>query len=206
MKKLSFVLLTILFPYIVTSKLKAQDTLIINDNYKWRTGGKLIGERSGYYSFASDDYPVYSGGIQLIYNFLNSNSSLESGIYISKRAMYHYYIYPAKFNYLNIPINYRLETKIIYVSSGLYLDYLAGYKIKPLTDGNTYVFEEKNNLFHLGYNLNLGFEKILSQYINIFVEGRYASNITSHAKIVSFKGNGFTNFGIAFGANYKFLK
>lgn len=216
--------LIFLFAFL-TMNVFAQDTLIVAKNYKYKIGIKGLFERSGLYTVIGNDpeaLPVYSFGVQVISKFGNSKSSLESGLYYLSRASNLEYRYYGSFGYygfphipfwyrnIHLPVNYRLDTKIIYFAVGLYGDYLVRKSAREF-DGfiESYGTDRK---FNLGFNLNLGFEKPFSKTLCLFVEAGFSYNLTSFRKEDDFfiynsdRAFGFTNYGVNFGINYKFLR
>ena len=193
--------------------LNAQDTIIEFNNYKWKIGGKFIFEKSGDYSLAYDNSDVTSEGLQLVYKINETKSSLESGIYYLTKA--HRYLYhqninsygvivPVRYKFISIPLMYRYDTRIFYFGGGLHLDYLAN-----VTSDNEYYLNlldrGTERKFQLAAALTAGFEKSIYDYINIFFEGRFSNNLTSSKTEAEFFKSSYTNYGFAFGLNFKVL-
>lgn len=208
--------LLMIFFLIFVCKVNAQDTLIINNNYKWKIGGKLILERSNDYSQSYQNSDVVSGGLQLIYNLETKLSQLESGVYLIQKANTYYssanigsqvlFLVPVKYNFLSIPLLYRVETRYIYFCGGITFDYL----LKTSTQNDFYFhlipFYGNDRIFQMQAGIQVGFEKYLSNQSSIFFEGRLYNNISSSKIEDDFFRRSFTNYGIGTGLNFKLLK
>ena len=210
----------IVYLVLTASFLIAQDTIIVFNNFNYKIGLKFSSQGSADKSqFTNTYYNVSGGGIQLIRQINKSKFSLESGIYYSSKAKpYHqqYYYYPNNYlnviiiySYLSLPINFRYDTKVVYVSGGVFFDYLVNksndYLINSIRD---YGIDRK---FNIGYNLTLGVEKQISSKINFFVEGvlnktlSWAKVTEGHYLIDSNFKTTFNNYGVTVGLNYKFI-
>lgn len=191
LKAIFFLTIVLLF-----NKSIAKDTLIIFNNYKYKVGSKLIFERSGDYYQTPDSYETFSYGLQLISKLGKTKSSIETGLYKITKALTVHEKALVFYNYLSIPINYRFDTKVFYISGGLYFDYLTGKNVRftniPLM--------ENYRKFNVGYNIATGVEKIIDEELSLIVEGRLFSNLFAN------KGGGFVNLGFALGVNYKLLR
>jgi hypothetical protein len=214
MKSKKFILLGIFALLINYTHLKAQDTIIEYNNYKWKLGGKFIIEKSGDYSLAYDNSDVTSGGMQIVYKLFGTRSSLESGIYYLTKA--HRYLYhqninssgvivPIKYKFISVPLMYRYDTRIFYFAVGLHLDYLASIASENefylnLLDRGT------DRKLQMAAAFTAGFEKSIYDYMNIFFEGRFASNLTASKTEEELFKTSYTNYGFALGLNFKLLK
>ncbi len=215
MKKILYIFCLIVIPLIGSTQ---NDTLITRSNYKYKIGVKGLYEKS-VASFTPETKTVYNFGLQGIYRFGNSKSSLESGIYFFNKMIDAKYKDPVssnsvinEINYKNIhiPVNYRLDTRIIYFSFGVYTDYLFTIKADNLVDYKEQNLEDRK--YNFGINGSIGIEKPISPKITFFVEGEFSSNLTSSKKEHSFfyfndtRAFQFANYGFALGINYKLLK
>ena len=211
---------SLIFYLILTASfLKAQDTIIVYNNFNYKIGLKFSSQGSADKSqFTKIYYNVSEGGIQLIRQINKSKFSLESGIYYSSKAKAYqsYYYRPYNYlnvliiyNYLSLPINFRYDTKVLYVAGGVFFDYLVNksndYLIKSIKD---YGIDRK---FNIGYNVSLGVEKQISSKINFFVEGVLFKTLSwpkvaeGRFFIDSNLKTTFNNYGVTVGLNYKFL-
>jgi hypothetical protein len=210
----------------------AQDTLITGKNYKYKFGAKLQSERSiADNSILDNSFGVMCGGLQLIRKIANTKSSFESGIYFNTKAREYYarflnenyagYYYTASYDvyyhYLSIPVNFRLDTKSIYFSVGVFFDYLLNHTNDERT--NYFISRDENygvdRKFLFGYNLNLGVEKSVSDNISVFMEARIAATVSSAKTDGGFVldngtdgnlGHSNINYGFGIGINYKLLR
>jgi len=178
------------------------DTLIINNNYKWKVGVKGLFEKSGIPVLAPIETNVYNFGASLVYKLGTSKSSIESGVFSLNR----------KFNIIDenvqrniqIPFKYRLETKIIYLNIGIYGSYLLYKNVGSFVGGS-------DRKFNLGYTGALGIEKNISKQFSIFVEAEFSTDLTSASNKNSFFDFGvstpyYENYGFSIGVNYKVSK
>lgn len=212
MKKLLIIIL-----FIFTSKiLCAQfDTLFVYNNYRFKTGIKLLMQKSQW-TITPTSIPVYNYGIQGVYKLGNSKSSLESGIYSYKRKMEYPYINPSinanwmreiTFTNIHVPLKYRLDTKTIYFTIGVYGEYLLLTKADFLED--YYQTSSKDRKFNMGYIYSLGFEKPISTHFCLFIEGTVSANLSSMKAdddFLSYRSSRYeqiVNYGVALGINYK---
>jgi len=222
-------LYSFLFLFSSFSSAKAQeDTIIISKNYKFKIGAKFIVESSGDNSFSDRTASVGSFGAQVIYKLGRSKSSIESGFYyLNRAAIYEYDYYPPgshfyadqyfKITYgnLHLPLNYRLDTRIIYFRVGTYFDYLVRtstdyeFLLDSLKYYGNYGTDRK---FNMGLDMGIGFEKQFSKTLSLFAEAELSMNLTSPKMENGFwifddrSGGGFANVGCAFGINYKLLR
>jgi hypothetical protein len=221
MKKIKVLLM--IFILIFVYKANAQDTLIINNNYKWKIGGKFMHEKSSLsYNFVKT-YNVNNFGVQIIRRTNNQKLFWESGIYKITRAMNEFYRitfinqYPTNFSspsyyhHLNIPFNILYDTRVLYVSGGPYIEFLL-QSTSEIKRFHSHEFEIMKlepvykRKFHVGLNLNAGVEKIINSHLNLFIEGRISQNLLSNNYgSSSYSRTKFINAGIGIGINYKFL-
>jgi hypothetical protein len=204
------------FLLFIVSQLKAQDTIIVNNNYTFKAGIKI--SREGTAEIYDNDnlyYSVFGGGIQLIGKIKNCKSSIESGMYYTTKAKIYnsyYFFYPGNVvytQYLTLPVNYRCDTKVLYVEGGVFFDYLvhrfSRYSISSIYD---YGVDRKLNM---GYDIAIGMEKQISRTVNFYFEGKLFDTVSSPKKdggglVTSNVKTTYRNYGVAFGVNYKFLK
>ncbi len=220
-------ILVLLFP-VVSLKSSGEDTLSVHNNFNYKLGVKLISEQSldervinGY-----ENRNVWYGGLQVIRKISESKCSLESGIYLSSKlkdyaAYYHssfsypnglYVPYTVKYHYLSIPVNFRVDTRLVYVSGGCFIDYLLYHS----TDHEYYIDSTENfgtdRKVSLGYNFTLGLEKSFSSSMSVFAEVRFLYTLSQPKTDGNFFLNHGTlaptnsNYGIAFGVNYKLFR
>lgn len=178
------------------------DTLITNNNYKFKVGIKGMGEKSGIPSLEPINKNVFNYGGSLMYKLGNSKSLIESGFYSFIR----------KFNNQNeitqhniqIPLKYRIETKIIYFSVGFYGSYLIA---KDVYNKSIYSETSSDRKFNIGYTGSLGIEKNISNQFSIFMEAEFSNDLTSVKKGGSLfqLNNSYSVGGFAIGVNYKIL-
>jgi len=193
-------ILTLLFLFfaLCSFQANAHDTISVNNISKYKIGAKFIGERSGDYSLTPQSYTVFSGGIQVIRQLKNSKSSIESGIYLTSKAVASY-AYHELFQNISIPINYRFDTKIIYIAAGPFIDYLVN---ENFSHGGQH--DDNSRKFNVGGNVNLGVEKSINKSLSLMIEARYAITLSSSSTgRRGFFGPSYTNYGFAVGVNYR---
>ncbi|PCJ24240.1 MAG: hypothetical protein COA97_10120 [Flavobacteriales bacterium] len=182
------------------------DTIIVNNNSKFKIGIKGLLERSN--RGPNFNQLVYNYGIHGIYKLGNSKSFLETGVFSLNRKFGGYY--EVTYRNIQIPVKYRLETKIIYFNIGIYGSYLLAIEADYITTHNKTSSDRK---FNVGYIGALGIEKKISKQFSIFIEGWFTDELSSIKK----KDRGFfyfdseynieePNIGIAIGINYKILR
>ena len=174
--KNSILVILLLFSQILTAQ---NDTLIIANNYKFKVGVKGLIENSGAFYLTPETKRVYNIGAQVIYKLGNSKSSIESGVYYYTRSFYisDQYVYAESiYRNIHLPINYRLDTRIIYFALGFYVDYLLVTEIIEPWKNNELLKNDKNLIF--GYNVNIGLEKAISPQFSFFVEIEGCDNLT----------------------------
>jgi hypothetical protein len=198
-------LLLILFFF--TECLSAQDTIVHYNNYKLKFGIKNIIDLAKDNSLTPNSIVVLGLGAQFVYRLSNSRSSIESGIYLITKgyAGDRYYNENNTYLFLSMPINFRYDTKIVYLAFGPYIDYF----LKATNDYDPYYqgyFDDYRN-WNLGVNINLGIEKYISKRIGVFTEFRSFINITPSRNNASSSFHwSYQNYGVALGLNYKILK
>jgi hypothetical protein len=217
-----------LIGFLFSMTVLSQDSSIIAHNDRYKFGVKLISEQSGDYYGDDGGNALFCFGFQAIRRIKHTNSSIESGIYfITKTRQYTvrftnnypppdigYFILPVYHHYLSIPINYRLDTKTIYFSAGIFGDvplYHNSRHFKEYVDSIENYGTDRN--FYLGWNINLGMEKTISNKLDMFVEARMAVTVSPFKKEEGsflFNSGGIppanTNYGFAVGINYKLLR
>lgn len=211
-----------IFLIITVSLIKAQDTILVNNNFKYKLGIKPCTEASADISQRINStniyWQAYRAGIQFIRKIKKSNSSIETGIYYTTKAKeysaFHYFPYGysrliINSYYLSVPINYRYDTKVIYVAGGLFCDYLIDHSDQYLINSiYDYGVDRK---FNVGYNFAIGVEKQINRTINFYVEGLLFHTVSwpkisdSHSLIEGNLKTTYRNYGVAVGVNYKFL-
>lgn len=218
------ILLTISFFYIYFISFSQDTTIFIND-YKLKLGFKLTSEKSNVGFEIEEGTKLYSGGIQLIDRINSSRSSIETGLYLLPTAALYYkdYIYTDPFGntfyqefsfaiqyyYLTIPINYRIDTKAFYMAGGLFFNHLLFRRGDYLNYADSIEDYKTDRKLNWGWNVALGLEKPVSNYINVFAEVKYVYTVSSFKTDGNFILNGksleasFTNYGISLGLNYK---
>ncbi|MBL0339897.1 MAG: hypothetical protein IPP71_02675 [Bacteroidetes bacterium] len=226
---MKYILLVFAFFVLFGSPVTGSDTLTIEKHPSIGIGIKLISERSGDYQIRDINFQVLYGGIQFLKYFKSSRSRFESGLYLNTKVKEFTFAYdgpdlfislyrmenPVNYNfyYLTLPVNYRLETKLFYLSAGLTFDYL----IHIYPESSEIITDSLENfgndrLFYLGYNLNLGINKTISKKFDIFMESRVAVTISTDKKDGGFIMDGgniatsHINYGFAVGSTYKFGK
>ncbi len=198
---------------------KGQDTL---NDFKFKVGLKYIPEHTSYHVLTdTTSYLVNNFGIPFIIRFGKSKSSIELGVYLTnKKEVYltdeTYTIYNFRYQYFEenklnllyfrIPFNYRLETRLIYLSSGFFIDNLikatsASAKSRINVDEDSF-----GSRLKIGFNINLGIEKDFNENFSFFLESRFSSDIPSsyfNPGIIYLNGEPIQNFGFGIGVNYK---
>ena len=203
------ILLLLLFPV-----LKAQDTIIVNNNFKFKVGVKVSNE--GTSDIMYDDnhhWVVYGGGLQLIGKMNKTRSCFETGVYYTTKAKdYDSYNYDRRAvftQYICVPVNYRYESKVIYISGGIFFDYLVNrFSRYPISSIPGYGVDRK---FMVGFDVEIGVEKQISRTMNFYVEGKLFDTVSSPKKgggglIVNNFRTTYRNYGFSIGVNYKFLR
>lgn len=182
----------------------AQDTLIISNNFKYKLGVKFIADKSNDYSLISTGSNVISGGIQLVRKIGNTKSSIETGVYEFTKAAGVYESGGLIYNNISVPLNYRLDTRIVYISGGIYVDYLVSKHSRYPTFLRNVGQDRK---IKFGLNLCLGIEKEINKQLSLLVEARTFNDLTSSKTDKGeFFSPSYSNNGFAVGVNYKFLQ
>jgi hypothetical protein len=154
--------------------------------YNLKIGAKLYFDRNKEPLLSSSYYTRYNYGLQISKKLNNSISSIETGVYLINNTIGNIYDY----EFLCIPINYRIDIKYLYFTGGFLLNTL----IKKSNNS-----PEINRNF-LGYNIGIGVEKNFTNGVGFFVEPR-TLNIPDKNK---FLGALFINYGLGIGLNYCF--
>ena len=188
------------------------DTVLIYNNYKFKVGIKGLFEKSGTLDLAPETYSVNNFGAQIICKLGKSKSSLVSGIYshnlkqeyFVRDTNYYYsgYTNDVKYQNIQIPLNYRLDTRIIYFSVGFYVNYLYAVNENNISSYKSLEFSQDRK-WNYGYNLILGIEKQFTKNFSIFVEGGLNNDLSSLKKEW---GGHFSIYGLGLGINYKIVK
>lgn len=209
-----------LFLLLNTSFFAQNDTLIVKNNYKWKIGVKGLIERSDVY-FTPEPTNVKNIGLQGIYRFNNTKSSIESGFYMVNRSFNIEYIIRTTNpkepffeknkitqNNLHIPIKFRIDTKIMYFTMGFYGDILLNTETTRKE-----IYKEvfgADRIFNMGMLAGIGLEKSIFYRYAIFVEYNYSRSLSPIRKNENFfdffQGDNYSylvNYGIAFGVNVK---
>lgn len=192
------------------------DTLIVNNDYKWKIGVKAMVERGNFidwglpYDTSPNDL-FYNFGLQLARKVSITNFSIETGIFSLRRGFY----YPTKQSYtenptdsiliqtrktfknIHVPFRVKYDLNFIYMSLGFHADILYETNIN---DNTSFRNEHKNfeNKISYGFNGNVGIEKNISNKFSTFIELEFSNNITT-----IWEGTTLSNAGLAFGINYK---
>jgi len=204
----TFLLLFFIFHFLPT---RAQDTILVYNNFKYKIGAKFIGEMSGDLSLIPESIPVYSGGFQIIRKFGNSRSSFESGVYMISKSLaqfqntiYGIHLFSILYRNVSVPLNYRFDTKVFYISGGPFIDYLVA---ENGSNWKNYSPEFKySRKLNFGLNIILGIEKSISKKLSLMVEGRYFNTLSSSSIGRGIFGPSYLNYGFAIGINYKILR
>ncbi len=213
---LSRVYYIFLFTHIIFSvNCFAQDTIIVNNNYKYKIGAKFIAERSSPDIYSDDSYPVYSGGLQIIRKIAHTRFGVETGLYFYNKATrnYFYQTLGGQSNYfslvyyyhnLSLPVSFRYDTKLLYFSVGGYADYLLNTSGQEFLDSDSVIVVNMDDRkWNFGVNINVGMEKNINTLFNFFVEARYLFNFTSSPlEDGDLYGSAIKNYGFAVGLNY----
>ena len=203
-----------------TPLLAQNDTLIINNDYKWKVGVKGLldrgvvelppfGERD-----ISEKSILFNYGGQFIYNLPIKFSSIEAGVFYIKRISYYeftfplqtntYFLYARKmFNNIHLPLKYRIDTKFFYLTIGGYMEYLISTSTnREDLFNNTVLKDENYKPLNFGFTTSLGFEKNLTPTTSFFVEAAFSSNLT----YLHEHQHRLQNYGLGIGLNFKIYK
>lgn len=214
------VVLFILLLVFSTPLLAQNDTLIINNDYKWKVGVKGLldrgvvelppfGERD-----ISEKSILFNYGGQFIYNLPIKFSSIEAGVFYIKRISYYeftfplqtntYFLYARKmFNNIHLPLKYRIDTKFFYLTIGGYMEYLISTSTnREDLFNNTVLKDENYKPLNFGFTTSLGFEKNLTPTTSFFVEAAFSSNLT----YLHEHQHRLQNYGLGIGLNFKIYK
>lgn len=223
MKQTQLIIILFFWAYITVD---AQDTLIPPRNYTCKLGFKTLFERSTIDGDTRFTVGVASFGLQATFKICKSKSSIESGLYyLNRAAKYYWRIYVGPEDYLpqnlkitygnlHIPLNYRLDTKYVYFNVGVYFDYLLKTSVpfNELPGALPYTYGTDRKL-NFGWGMGIGYEKSVSKTLSLFVEAEFNSNLTpaktEDDSFIFRNGSfnpGFSNYGFAFGVNYKLLR
>jgi len=202
---------------------KSQDTIIHSNNFKFKIGIKYIPEHSSRHILTDTaSYLVNNFGVPFIIHLGKSKSYIETGLYyITKKDNYdldyYYYSYNNNYNgyyyykssliafhYLRVPINYRLETQLIYLSAGFYFDNLLSMVNKSYKRNSEEFFPDRK--FKTGINIDIGIEKVFHKWFSVFAEIRFSTDLDKeyfHPGFSYVNGKPLQNFGFGIGINYK---
>lgn len=199
MRKLFFTLL-LLFPFLLLAQ---NDTIIINNNYKWKIGVKGMFEKTGYPQLTTDLNEYFNFGFQGIYKIGIYKSSIESGIYSSSRGFnsifkgtYYSYLNEITYKNIQIPIRFRFDTRLFYFSAGFYYNYNYATEADNINDFEKSGIDIKKNTF--GYAFTMGIEKEFLSKMSFFLEIGIQYDAISIEDDLKLQNN-----GIAIGINYK---
>lgn len=171
-----------------TPLLAQNDTLIINDDYKWKIGVKGFVESS---SFFNDFKPTYFNyGIQGFYN-ISKNNNIETGIYYIKRLSNMHLLSKNMFNTsiesydvtkLFIPLCFNKSvylTKMysLSLSVGGYWEYFLkdNFKLPENTFPPSHLYDMKS-VFGLTYNV--GLERNIRENLSFLISCGINNNIS----------------------------
>jgi hypothetical protein len=212
MKK--YYLLILGYCIFYSSALHSFDTISTNKN-QIQLGAKIIYERSGYPQTSPKYNNVINGGFQYLYKPKYRFVNFESGLYFAtkvlqlsypnlmtppyeKEKIYWYY------NFIELPLNVRFETKHFYFSSGLIIDYFL-FKYNSAKKSNSSFNNKWNDtFFNLGVNHCIGIQKKIDKYKTVFFEIRYSDNyLQAYEYPKSYVTDiGFVNYGCSLGFNF----
>ena len=203
-----------------TPLLAQNDTLIINNDYKWKIGVKGILDR-GIVELPpfgdrdiSEERILFNYGGQFIYNLPIKFSSIEAGVFYIKRISYYEFsfqlqtntnfLYVRKtFNNIHLPLKYRLDINFFYITIGGYMEYLISTSTnRDDLFNNTVLKDENYKPLNFGFTTSLGFEKNLTYTTSIFIEAGFSSNLT----YLNEHQHRLQNYGLSMGLNFKIYK
>jgi len=210
MKNILIILILMLSSYLFAQN----DTLITNNDYRFKIGVKGLMENSKW-SMSSEKILVFNAGVQVIFKIKNSMSSIESGFYNYERRMnFPYrddigtrYINEIVYSNIHIPFKYRIDTKYFYLSLGLFIEQLYNLQASDIDRFKDNTGGVRN--FNIGYIGNIGLEKPISYRYSLFIEGVLSSNLSNLSTPSYFvfndeRGIEISNYGLSIGVNYKF--
>lgn len=215
--------ITLILLLVFSTPLFAQnDTLIINNDYKWKIGVKGLLDRGIVElpspSFGTRDISeqsiLFNYGTQFIYNLPMKFASIETGILYITRISYYEFLFPLQtnvyslyvrktFNNIHLPLKFRIDTKFFYLTLGGYMEYLVSTSTnREDLFRNTVLEKEKYNPLNFGFTSSLGFEKHLTYTTSIFIEAVFSSNLT----YLNEHQHRLQNYGLGMGLNFKIYK
>jgi hypothetical protein len=193
------------------------------ENHSCNLGFKLISEQSNDHSLENSfsDRTIYYCGFQVLRK-ISLQRSIESGIYFNAKVKNYFLRYrtapfnsyydieyiSARYHYISVPVNYRIDTKAVYISGGIFFDYLLSHTYDSEKVNDSTFLRYNDRKFYIGYNFIVGFEKSLSPVMNIFAEARLLCTISSSDNQQSFFNLQnvfdpvFLNYGLGIGMNY----
>ena len=200
---------TIIFIVLVFQS-HAQDTLIINNDYKWKIGFKIIPELSSNLNVSEHAFFVKNYGIQVVGKLKKVN--FESGIYKITKVQDHSYTLinqgtflltsPIYYDFISFPLSLRFNSSNLYYAAGIYFDYLLN-KREFINKELIFFHSESKQKINVGLLLFIGIEKQFNKKNNLFIEGRVSQNIFS-MNDSPYSEISFRNFGTVFGYNHNF--
>ncbi|MDT8413566.1 MAG: hypothetical protein RQ875_13960 [Vicingaceae bacterium] len=213
--------ITLILLFVFSTSLFAQsDTLITNNDYKWKIGVKGILDR-GIVELPpfgdrdiSEERILFNYGGQFIYNLPIKFSSIEAGVSYIKRISYYEFLFPLQtntnflyvrktFNNIHLPLKYRLDINFFYITIGGYMEYLISTSTnRDDLFNNTVLKDENYKPLNFGFTTSLGFEKHLTYTTSIFIEAAFSSNLT----YLHEHQHRLQNYGLGMGLNFKIYK
>lgn len=201
---------------------KSQETIVPSSNFNYKVGVEYISEyTTKYFLKDTTSYHTNSFGLPFLIRLGKTKSSIETGVfYINKKEQYaldyyhsynwpHYYIKKnlISFHYLRVPINYRFDTKLLYISAGLCIDNLLSMTNKSDTMDVKESFPDRK--FKMGVNLKIGIEKDFAKQFSVFLEVRFSTDINKayfRPGFLFVNGEPIQNFGFGIGINHKIAR
>jgi hypothetical protein len=203
----TIVLIILLFCISMTKLIAQINAPTIMNDSKFRIGIKGMYEKS---EGGIEPNYVFNYGLQAIYKVGKKWSSIESGVFIYRRTQaivfsgginYDVYVNYEIIN-LHLPIRYMYSRKFIYLTTGIYGEYLLEREIKQPPNTINIGFPD-NRKYTWGFVSSIGIKKmVIKGIINFFTELVASGNISPLYQ----SGSGVMsslNYGIAFGVNFK---
>ena len=218
--------LSLILAMIWSSCLFAQnDTLIINNDYRFRIGVKGIYERSILFDYFSANFFNY--GVQGLYRIgKKEGNNIEIGFYSLKRisdvnliSIDRSYTYLSSYQVqkLFVPIKFNksiqlVENYFIFLSAGSYLEYLISNNFNLPQDALSpkALYDEK---FVFGLIYNVGIERTINNKFSITIDIGFSHNFSSlksyedsNIDIANIVNPISYNYGLGIGILYKIQK
>jgi|GEM_PF-4638547 len=175
--------LLVLFVFFSLSSKAGQDSTAL---WKYRIGAKFSLDKNVCFVFDPKYYLSNGAGLQVQFRINQSAWSFQAGI---NKSEVNSNEANARFHFLNMPLNMRVDKFGFYLSGGLFMNHL--YAIKNTSMDASY-FKPG-----LGLNHMFGYETKVNGAFSLFIEARHMVEFAFWRY-----QTGFSSYGISCGLNY----